>query len=650
MKRTGLLLVLLLWFSSCGDYLDIVPDNTVTLEDYFNRKEMAWEALAKVYSYMPYDPQTHNSSWLMGDEWVGSSFMDDVISQIEGIRIMRGLQNTTQPLLGLWSGTGGGSPLYKGIRNANIFLEYIGLVSDMSESEKKDWAAQVKFLKAYYHFLLLRQYGPIIIADKAVPLNAMSEDLFQRRSKVEDCFDYVIRLMNEAIPDLIERAATTDLGRIDRVGATAIKARVMFFRASPFWNGNDEYYKTFLDHDGQPFFPLEYNHEKWKDAIDAIDGAIALCSVNGLELYGFDGIPYLIDRDDLEGNPDVMQNLYDLRMSVVDPWNRELIWGQTFNHTQDHMLAHSCNMRQPSGYGAGYGGSAYAGQWLCASYRMLERYYTKNGLPPGEDMTFDSGDMYGIVSTPEVFEPEYVKLQGLMQPGVQTIKLYMNRELRFYASLGITGGYVRAHKKKITSMMYANSDGGKLNDNQTDYFCTGIAVQKLVHPESNAAGWDQIIRYPYPIIRMADLYLMKAEAMNEYLTAPNAEVYEAINKVRRRAGIPDVETVWSNATLVRPASLNKHLGQDGMREIILHERSVELAFEGSRFWDMHRHRMASQEFSSTIMGWNYEGYNARTFFILKPIQSRRFLLRDYLWPIQYDEINKNSNLIQNPGW
>jgi hypothetical protein len=650
MKRTGFLLVLLLWFSSCREYLNIVPDNTVTLEDYFKRKEMAWEALSKVYSYMPNDPQTHNSSWTLGDEWMGSLFMDDVPGQLRGMRIMRGLQNTTDPLLGLWSGTGGGTHLYKGIRNANIFLEYIDLAADMNETEKKDWKAQVKFLKAYYHFLLLRQYGPIIIADKAVPLDALSEDLFQRRSKVEDCFDYVISLMNEAIPDLIERAATPDLGRIDRVAATAIKARVMLFRASPFWNGNDEYYKTFLDHDGQPFFPLEYNHEKWKDAIDAIDEAIALCKANSMDLYEFDGIPYLIDRDDFEGNYDVIKNLYDLRMSIVDPWNRELIWGQTFDHTQDGMLAHSSNMRLPDGYGSGYGGSAYAGQWLCASYRMLERYYTKNGLPPSEDLTFDNGDMYGVVSTPKAYEPEYVELQGLMQPGVETIKLYMNRELRFYAGLGITGGYIRAHKKKIIARMYSNTDGGKNNVSQTDYFCTGIAVQKLVHPESGSSGWNQVVRFPYPIIRMADLYLMKAEAMNEYLTAPNTEVYEAINKVRRKAGIPDVETVWSDAALVRFTSLNKHLKQDGMREIILQERSIELAFEGSRFWDMHRHRMASQEFSSAIMGWDYNGYNAETFFVLKPKQSRRFLIRDYLWPIQFDEINKNSNLIQNPGW
>jgi hypothetical protein len=101
---------------------------------------------------------------------------------------------------------------------------------------------------------------------------------------------------------------------------------------------------------------------------------------------------------------------------------------------------------------------------------------------------------------------------------------------------------------------------------------------------------------------------------------------------------------------VSPKSLDKHLTKDGMREIILQERSVELAFEGSRFWDMHRHKMAVAEFSSPIMGWNFTGYDAETFFILLPIQGRRFIERDYLWPLSLDETNTNGNLIQNPGW
>jgi hypothetical protein len=102
--------------------------------------------------------------------------------------------------------------------------------------------------------------------------------------------------------------------------------------------------------------------------------------------------------------------------------------------------------------------------------------------------------------------------------------------------------------------------------------------------------------------------------------------------------------------VVRPASLDKHLTRDGMRDIILHERSVELAFEGSRFWDMKRHKRAHLEFNTPIMGWMAMESVAANFFILGTKQERKFALRDYLAPMDLNQCNINANLIQSPGW
>jgi hypothetical protein len=634
--------VLALNFASCADYLDIVPDNTVTIEDYFERKEMAWNALAKVYEYLPNDHTINATSWLLGDEWMGLIEQERNEGAIMGTRIMRGLQNSSNPILGHWTGSAGGRPLYQGIRSANTFLENIDKVEDMSDQEKLEWKGQVKFLKAYYHFLLLRQYGPIVIMDQSVPLDALSEDLFHKRSKLEDCFDYIIRLMNEAIPDIKERADADELGLLDRVGAMAIKARVMLYRASPFFNGNSAYYGDFLDFDGQPFFTVDYNHEKWKDAADAADEAIELCKRNGIDLYTFEGSPYLTDRDDYSANPNRMKTMYDLRMLIVDPWNRELLWGQTYQPTNPgSTLAAACNIR----IGTTDEDPIYAYQYMGASYAVAERYYTKNGLPIDEDRSFNTSTMHDIIMTPGSADPEYDSVRGLLQPGAQTIQLYMDREMRFYANLGITGGYWRAHASRISTNMFAGTPGGYITKFNTNYLCTGIGVQKFVHPESKSGYWQRVVRFPYPIIRMADLYLIKAEALNEYLDKPNDEVYEAINKVRRRAGIPDVQLAWANAR-----TANKHLNRDGMRDIILRERSIELAFEGSHFWDMYRHRKAVSEFSAPIMGWKYEKEHPGDFFVLELKQARRFIIKDYLWPISLSETNKNANLIQNPGW
>jgi hypothetical protein len=654
-------------FSACSDYLNVVPDNTMKLENVFNTKEDAYNALATIYSYIPKDANTHETYWTLGDEYIGRLDQDystrtDIM---RAIRIMRGLQTVGDPLLGVWSGTNGGKALYEGIRQCNVFLSYIDRVKQMTVDEREDWRSQAKFLKAYYHFLLIQRYGPIIISDKEISPDAMSEDLFQPRSKVDDCFNYVINLIDEAIPNLKEVIqATTDYGMIDQLIVKSVKARILLFRASPFFSGNMEYFGDFYDHDGKTFFPMDdaaTTKQKWKDALDATDEAIRACEANGKKLYVYPDSkqPYLDDRVDYDAN-DNMKTYYDLRMALVDPWNEELIWGYS-NTTiyDDGELANATNIRLPKGYAGETEQAGFSWQWMAATYQMAERYYTKNGLPINEDLTYDYNNIHGITKTPNPNRPDgdplkqedsikYQEVRGMLQPNADIINLYQNRETRFYANLGITGGYWRAHMVTIPVTFLAAGYGGyNPSVNSTDFFCTGIGVQKLVHPESRSNNWQRVVRFPYPFFRMADLYLMKAEILNEY-EGPSQKVYDELNKIRRRAGIPDVEVVWSNPALAK--TVGKHTTQVGLRDIIMRERSIELAFEGSRFWDAWRYRKAPSEFSSAIQGWNHLGSTPSSFFVLGVKQSRRFTVTDCLWPITLEEMNTNGQLIQNPGW
>ncbi|HLU94997.1 MAG TPA: RagB/SusD family nutrient uptake outer membrane protein [Membranihabitans sp.] len=649
-KIFGVSSIMVLLFS-CSDYLDVVPDNTLTIEDLFKQKEEAWNALAKSYSYLPQVDETHTSLWTAGDEWLGRLDLNQNTNHLRGIRVMRGLQSVSDPILGSWSGTNAGQPLYEGIRQANVFLENIDAVPDMNEKEKADWKAQVTFLKAYYSFLLVQRYGPIIISDKLLQADATKEELFQKRSTVEECFDFIVGLMDEAIPNLKERASSTDLGQVDQVVAKSIKARVLVFRASPFFNGNVEYFGDFVNQDGEPFFPLEYDKEKWKDAIDAIEEALVACQMNGVELYTYEKQPYVFDREVIAQNEERIKKLYDLRMVIADPWNKELIWGYSnIDIYNQGELAHSSNIRLPEGYGGGVTNTAgFSWQWMGATYRMAERYYTENGVPIEEDKTFPLSAKWELTTTPGDQDEEYNELRGIMQPGAETINLYLNREPRFYANLGITGGYWRTHGVRINTSMYAGGDGGyNSSQHSTDFLETGIGIKKFVHPESKSGAWQRTIKYPYPLMRLADLILLKAEAINEYNEGPNQEVYDAINRVRRRAGIPDVEVVWSDPDIVN--TVNKHKTQDGMRDIILRERGIELAFEGSRFWDMIRTKRAVSEFSTPVWGWHHTGETGTEFFNLEVKQIRQFNITNNLWPIDLEEMNTNSNLVQNPGW
>ncbi|MDR0713910.1 MAG: RagB/SusD family nutrient uptake outer membrane protein [Bacteroidales bacterium] len=642
--KTGFLTGVAFLFTAC-DFLNVVPDNTLTLEDIFSVKDEAWSALAKVYCYNPRDANLHETEYWLGDEYITPAVSENNASEYKSNRIMRGLQSTSDPLLGYWTGSGGAPALYQGIRSTNIFLEYIDGVRDMTYQEKEEWAAQAKFLKAYYTFLLVRNYGPVVIADKAVAPDAMGEEFYQERSKVDDCFDFIIRLMDEAIPALNEKQSSLDFGQIDRVGAMAFKARVMLYRASPFFNGNKEYFGDFFDHDGKHFFPQTAEVKKWEEALVAIEDAIKIAERNMKDLYTYERAPYIYDRDDWDLDQTKMQTLYDLRMLIVEKWNKELLWGLSSLPGMTGSLSADMNIRLPDDYD---GVKDYTGsrQRVGATYAMAERYYTKNGLPIDEDLTFDKSTMYNIITMPNVIDAEYEPYRGLLSPGSQTIQLYLDREPRFYANLGITGGYWRSHSVRIRTTFFRGGPGG--NDGSTsNWISTGIGVQKLVHPESTSSHSARIVKFPYPIIRMADLLLMKAEVMNE-LYGPSEEVYECINRVRRRAGIPDVQTVWGDPALAR--NVDSHKEREGLRNIILYERSVEFAFEGLRHWDMLRWNRAPQEFSNSAMGWNHRGTTAETFFTLQPVQYRRFRVKDCLWPIPVSEMNINNRLIQNPGW
>ncbi len=120
-----------------------------------------------------------------------------------------------------------------------------------------------------------------------------------------------------------------------------------------------------------------------------------------------------------------------------------------------------------------------------------------------------------------------------------------------------------------------------------------------------------------------------------------------LNLIRERAGLSSVESSWTNFS----TNPSKYTTKDGLRDIIRQERSIEMAFEGSRFWDLRRWKTAPQELSKAIYGWDiqqptYEDYNRRVL-----LYSPQFIApRDYFWPIAEANLQVNPNLVQNPGW
>ena len=186
------------------------------------------------------------------------------------------------------------------------------------------------------------------------------------------------------------------------------------------------------------------------------------------------------------------------------------------------------------------------------------------------------------------------------------------------------------------------------NANTGDYLITGYGLKKIVHPDSEGDTYDKLIRYPFPIIRLSELYLNLAEALNE-LNGPSQQVYDALNVVRDRAGIPNVQDSWSDSSLTSESG--KHTDQVGLREIIRQERLIELCFEGHRYNDIRRWKLGLEYFSTPVKGWSVDEDNQSDFYNVIDVGLRAFNSpRDYLHPISFNELNINPNLVQSPGW
>ena len=136
----------------------------------------------------------------------------------------------------------------------------------MDDSEKNRWIGEVEFLKAYYHFYLIRMYGPIPIMDRYVPVSSSTEEMHPYRETLDSCFNYVTETLDKVIanPDVpakIENEAE-ELGRVTVGMAKALKAKVLVTAASPLFNGNMDY-EVIADNRGVKIFnPVKTEEEK----------------------------------------------------------------------------------------------------------------------------------------------------------------------------------------------------------------------------------------------------------------------------------------------------------------------------------------------------------------------------------------------------
>lgn len=638
-------------FMGCN-YLDVVPRNAPSLDSAFANRSVAEKFLRTCYSHLPdpTDPFFYPAYFTSKDEFDWRT--DDRARISVAGQISLGLQNPNAPFQDYWSGRNGGSSMYQAIRDCNIFLENIHIPRDMEEMERQRWIAEVKFLKAYYHFFLMKLYGPIVLVDKNIPLSAPPAATHLYREPVDTCVSYIVNLMDEAISvlPLTLLDQQTEFGRISKTIAVAVKAKVLTLAASPIFNGNMDY-AGWKDGRGKQLISSQYDPQKWKTAAEAIKEAIDTCHQAGKQLYEFN--KYAGGANTFQMNDDLVREM-TIRKSITEDIdkNPSVIWA-TQQYASDgkggsndlgfgalgNMLRQLFPLIHPEDH------NSYV-NYYSASWHMGELFYSNNGVPIDEDQFFDYAHRY---------QPRMAtqgdNVGSYIATGEITANMHFNREPRFYADLGFDRGFFE--------LATTTNDGGKsfsflrhrYGEVGTERGLGSYVPKKIIAFETSCSQGDSNKfytphNYHFPLIRLEDLYLLYSEALNEIKDQPDNEVYEWIDKVRDHAGLKGVVESWQKASRFPNAPGNK--GQ--MRKIIQRERLIELAFEGQRFWDIRRWKTADQYWSLAPMKWG-ESKDAAEYYtptVYGPVRNVTF--RDYLYPIKDIDLRVNDNLVQTFGW
>ncbi|HLT86409.1 MAG TPA: RagB/SusD family nutrient uptake outer membrane protein [Sphingobacterium sp.] len=207
---------------------------------------------------------------------------------------------------------------------------------------------------------------------------------------------------------------------------------------------------------------------------------------------------------------------------------------------------------------------------------------------------------------------------------------YSGRDKRFYATVFYNGAMWLSRAVQ-TFEGGADKPGGTRQQTKTGYY-----LRKFMGNFEESVNYSGV-NHDHILFRYAETLLNYAEARNERLSVPDQAVYQAVENIRKRAGLSPFEL---------PSGLN----QEQMRAVIRNERRKELAFEEHRFYDVRRWKIAEQEFNKELHGMVIYETGTGTIRQAVPVLKMNFEKKMYLAPIPFNEVIKNPNMEQNPEW
>lgn len=621
--------------TSCSDFMDLTPEDQYDEATVWSDAGLVQAVVNDIYAYIKHGSDEVSTTALTDDAYFTHNYGVKAINESAiSSSDLQWYNDDNCPFK--WTNS------YKGIYRANLVLQNIDNVPEKVGYDLGMMKGETYFLRAYIYSELVRGFGGVPIVDKVYTIDEAST-LSLPRSSVRECLDFIFSDLDQAIALLPETVSSADLGRATKGAAIALKARMCLHLASPLYADRSVNTLACNQYDGD-------RNALYESALTYANEVIN------------SGVYSLIDC-----NAGTVKEVADKFHEIATTNNAELIFTKQFVNKSQNA---DNNVRNRVALCHGPNG-----------------YHNWAGVTPSNDlvMSFEMED--GSLNT------------ALLNPGeTATENPYLNREPRFYATIGYDGaewGRPRPSDSQVfdptplgTLQMgfYELSSGGPVeaqvafdaagNPTNTISFTgvngvdtrrsavedwngsfTGYLEKKLIDTSVEASE-SMFQTCPYPFIRLAEMYLIAAEACIELNRLDEAVQY--LDALRARIGLPDTKSTL--------AVRNQAFNQADLREFLRLERRSELAYEDSRYYDIRRWMIAPQVMSKPLTGiavvarlkpgktasapyvqdagtWDYQ------YFVtdLTYRESRKWTDKLYFAPIKRDEINRNTAIVQNPG-
>ncbi|GAA4305208.1 RagB/SusD family nutrient uptake outer membrane protein [Compostibacter hankyongensis] len=482
---------------------------------------------------------------------------------------------------------------YKNIRACNLFFDNIDNAKSVSAEQKDLLKGEVHFLRAYLYQMLVSMYGGVPIITKSYALN---EDYAVARNTYDECIQFITGECDEAAAALPLVAA--EKGRATKGAALALKSRVLLYAASDLHNADASWAPGYA-HPELVGYVGGNRSARWQAAKDAAK------AVMDLGIYAL----YKAEPQPGDSIPQNYADIFLLKETSEDIFVKFFLKKNGINNIARYDA--------PNGFHC-YGGNTPVGQ-------LVDDYEMKDGSQ------FSWSD------------PE------------KAAHPYENREPRFYASILYDGAYLRPRPvdiqasdplgvvqtgrfekwnsttNKIEIIPGLDTRQSPIEDWNGTY--TGYYLMKFMdRAVQGQFDWQE---NPWRFIRYTEILLNYAEACLGLGQEEEARTY--INMIRKRAGLPGV--TQSGQALV-----------DRYR----HERRIELAYEGHRFFDVRRWMIGEKAYTNVqgidiLYKLNPDKVTTTpTYKVIPSVIERAWKPSFYFLPIKLDEMNKNAKLIQNP--